>query len=297
MASIHPTAIVDPRAELAEGVCIGAYSVIKGPVRIGAETVIHEHSHVQGQTVIGRKCQIGPAAFVGLPPQHLHADPEIGQLIIGDHVMIRETATVHRSIKAGDENATRLGNHVFIMGSVHVAHDCVLEDYAIAANGVLLGGHCQIGVRAFLGGGCTLHQFVRVGRLAIVAGNEKSTQDIPPFAAMRYGVLKGYNAIGCKRAGLDRATIHAIRSAFHCLHSHRLTTAAVNAIRQMQSPVPEVNELIEFITSSKRGIVPSHVSPRLMLEQGVAGSGERPFAESEEARPRIRASEFASDGN
>jgi UDP-N-acetylglucosamine acyltransferase len=283
MATIHPTAIVGPQVELGDDVSIGAYSVIKGPVRIGAGTVIHEHSHVQGRTVIGQNCQIGPTAFVGLPPQHLKADPQVGQLIIGDSVMIRETATVHRSILAGDENATRLGNRVFLMGSVHVAHDCVLGDNVIAANGVLLGGHCQIGQNAFLGGGCTLHQFVRVGRLAIIGGNEKPTKDIPPFAAMRNGMLKAYNAIGCKRAAMDRQAIRAIRAAYHCLHTHRVLSAAVDAIQQMNSDVPEVAELLEFIALSKRGIVPSHLSSHLVEEGvGARGNGNRGFADSEE---------------
>jgi UDP-N-acetylglucosamine acyltransferase len=284
MATIHPTAIVDPQVQLGDGVSIGAYSVIKGPVRIGANTIIHEHSHVQGKTVIGEKCQIGPTAFVGLPPQHLKADPDVGQLIIGDHVMIRETATVHRSIVAGDGHATRLGNRVFLMGSVHVAHDCVLADNVIAANGVLLAGHCQIGPGAFLGGGCTLHQFVRVGRLAIIGGNEKPGKDVPPFAAMRNGMLKAYNAIGCRRAAMNRETIRAIRAAYHALHSHRMLSAAVHAIRQMNSDVPEIAELLEFIATSKRGIVPSHLSSHGVEEGASAPSnGNRGFAESDDA--------------
>jgi len=286
MATIHPTALVDPAAQLGEGVVVGAYSIIKGPVRIGPGTVIHEHSNVQGPSVIGRECQIGPAAYVGLPPQHMKADPNVGKLIVGDFVTIRETATVHRSITPGDDHATRLGNHCYIMGSVHIAHDCVLGDYAIAANGVLLGGHIQIGERAFLGGGCALHQFVRVGRLAIIAGNETSTHDIPPFAALRYGALKAYNAIGCKRAGMDRKTIQAIRAAYLCLHTHRLVPAAVEAMRQMKSDVPEVHELIDFITSSQRGIVPSHLAARLMTKQGtgVPDSDNPDFDQSGQAR-------------
>jgi len=286
MATIHPTAIVDPAAQFGEGVVIGAYSIIKGPVRIGPGTVIHEHSNLQGQTVIGRECQIGPAAYVGLPPQHMKADPNIGRLIVGDFVTIRETATVHRAIAAGDEHATRVGNHCFIMGAVHVAHDCVLGDHAVAANGVLLGGHIQIGSRAFLGGGCALHQFVRVGRLAIIAGNETSTHDVPPFGALRYGALKAYNAVGCKRAGMDRNTIYAIRAAYRCLHGNRLVPAAVEAMRELNSDVPEVQELIDFITSSQRGIVPSHGAARLMTKQGTgAPDSDNPdFDQSGQAR-------------
>jgi UDP-N-acetylglucosamine acyltransferase len=280
--NIHPTALVDSRAQLGDGVSIGGYSIIKGPVRIGPGTVIHEQTHVQGNTVIGRECQIGPGAFVGLPPQHLRAELEAGQLIIGDHVIIRETASVHRATHPGEENATRVGNHCFIMAGAHVAHDCRLEDHAILANCALLGGHCQIGASAFLGGGCTLHQFVRVGRLAIIAGNEAASQDIPPFASMRYGGLKAYNARGCQRAEVSAAAIRAIRSAYHCLHKHRIVSAALDEIRETVPDLPEIRELIEFITSSKRGIVPSltvHDAPVHVSISGMDSHLERPAAQ------------------
>jgi UDP-N-acetylglucosamine acyltransferase len=257
MARIHPTAVVDGEAQLDDDVTVGAYSIIKGPVRIGAGTVIHEHSHVQGKTVLGKNCEIGPTAFVGLPPQHIHANREIGGLIVGDRVIIRETATVHRSISAGEENATRVGNDCFIMGGVHVAHDCVLEDDVIAANAALVAGHCHIGNKAFLGGGCTLHQYVRVGRLAIIAGNEAISQDVPPFSAARYGGLKAYNAIGCRRAGLSIEAIRAIRLSYRCLHAHRLLSDAMREISERVPMTPEVRELLEFLKSTKRGILPS----------------------------------------
>ena len=257
MSQIHPTAIVDSQAELAGDVTVGAYSIITGPVRIGTATVIHPHSHIQGKTVIGSGCTIGPTAFVGLPPQHLRADPEIGQTIIGNRVIVRETATIHRSTAAGDDHATRLGDDCFIMGGVHIGHDCVLEQGVIMANAALLGGHCLIGRKAFLGGGCTIHQFVRIGRLAIIAGGEPSSQDVPPFASFRYGGLKGYNAIGCKRDGWSHEAIRAVRAAYHCLHTERVTSKAVKKIRETVADLPEIRELLDFISSSKRGIAPS----------------------------------------
>ena len=270
MAQIHPTAIVDPRAEFADDVSIGAYSIISGPVRIGAKTVIHPHSHLQGKTVIGSGCVIGPTSFVGLPPQHLRADPEIGQTIIGDRVILRETVSVHRSTSAGDDHATRIGSDCFLMGAAHVAHDCVLEEGVIAANGALLGGHCHIARKVFLGGGCTIHQFVRIGRLAIVAGNEPSSQDIPPFASFRYGGLKGYNAIGCKRDAWSQETIRAVRAAFRCLHTIRVMSEAVKMIRETVPDLPEVRELLDFIATSKRGIVPS-LAQRNMSGRATGG--------------------------
>lgn len=267
MANLHPTALVDHRAELADDVSIGAYAIIKGPVQIGPGTIIHEHVHVQGKTLIGEKCEIGPAAYVGLPPQHLRGDREIGQLVIGNHVTIRETATVHRAIHGGIENATRVGDHCFLMGGVHIAHDCALGDHVVLANGVLLGGHCQIAERSFLGGGCTLHQFVRVGRLSIIGGNERVVQEVLPFAAVADGGLRGYNAVGCRRAGMSRASIHAIRAAYRCIHLHRLTDRAIDDIQTNVPDVPEVREILEFIRTARRGIVPSVGGRRMVFEE------------------------------
>jgi UDP-N-acetylglucosamine acyltransferase len=146
-----------------------------------------------------------------------------------------------------------------------------LEEHVIAANCALLGGHCRIGQRAFLGGGCTLHQFVRVGRLAIIAGNEAASQDIPPFATMRYGGLKAYNARGCQRAEMSREAIRAIRAAYRCLHSHRIVSAALDEIRTTVPNLPEIRELIEFISSSKRGIVPSFAAHEVPFRVAISG--------------------------
>jgi UDP-N-acetylglucosamine acyltransferase len=256
MPRIHPTAIVSHEAVLADDVSIGAFSIIKGEVHIGAGTVIHEHCHVHGRTRIGRDCQIGPTAFVGLPPQHLRANPEVGQLIIGDRVTIRETASIHRSITEGEEHATRVGSDCLIMVAAHVGHDCALGKSVILANAVAMGGHCTVGDQAYIGGAAAIHQFVRIGRLALVGANETVTQEVPPFSAVRFAGLKGYNAVGCRRSGMRRESIHSIRAAFRCLHNHRLTANAILEIQQTLIRTPEIEELLSFIQTSKRGIVP-----------------------------------------
>ncbi|MDP9172753.1 MAG: acyl-ACP--UDP-N-acetylglucosamine O-acyltransferase [Planctomycetota bacterium] len=273
MGEIHPTAIVDRRAELAATVSVGAYSIIKAGVVLGAGTVVHEHCHIHGNTTIGLNGQIGPAAFVGLAPQHLKHDGKDASLIIGDNVIIREMASVHRSIKAGAENATRIGNRCMLMASSHVGHDCVVGEDVILANAALLGGHCQLGNKTFIGGGATLHQFVRVGRLAIIAGNEALTHDVPPFGAMRYRGLKGYNAIGCKRSGMSRDSIDAVRKAFRMLHTNRTLPAAIKAIREQVPPVPEVLEMLAFIAATHRGIAPS-VRFRQSISESITGHSE-----------------------
>lgn len=257
MNRIHPTAIVDPRAVLADDVTIGPYVTVEGPVHMGAGTVIAAHSHLQGSTRIGAGCKIGPAAYVGVDPQHLafvHDDANPTYLVVGDNTTIRETAIIHRAFKPGIEHATRIGNHCYLMGATHVGHDCVIDDHVIMAHGALLGGHVLVGARVFLGGGAIAHQFCRIGRLAIVQGNDAINKDVPPFGAQKENRLKGYNAVGCRRAGLSRDAISAIRAAYHCLHSHRTMPDVLAAIKALKLDVPEVHELVHFLSGSKRGI-------------------------------------------
>jgi len=189
MTSIHPTAIIDRRAELGEGVKVGPYVVIEGRVRVGAGCVIEAHSVLRGPSAIGARCRIGPAAYVGLDPQHLklNANETESWLIVGDECVIREGASLHRATHEGLEHATRLGDRCFLMANSHVGHDARLGNDVVMANAVLIGGHVTVGDRTFLGGGSAIHQFCRVGRLVVIAGNESVARDIPPFAAARYG--------------------------------------------------------------------------------------------------------------
>jgi UDP-N-acetylglucosamine acyltransferase len=274
MREIHATAIIDRRAELADDVVVGAYTIIKSGVRIGPGTVIQEQCHIHGDTTIGKNCRIGPTAFVGLPPQHLKHDGNGTRLIIGNDVVIRETASVHRSINPEEGHATRLGDRVMLMAGAHVGHDCQIAEDVILANTAMLGGHVVVGPKAFLGGGAAMHQFTRVGRLAIIAGNEALSHDVPPFSAVRFLGLKGYNAIGCKRSGMPVESIHAVRQAFHCFHRHRTMPAVVEAIRKIVPQVPEVKELLDFIASTKRGILRSVNSRRGLLAGIDEGGGD-----------------------
>lgn len=256
MHEIHSTAIVDPQAQLADGVQIGAYCIIKAGVVLGPGTIVQEHTHIHGNTVVGKNCRFGPAAYIGLPPQHLKHNGAGTRLVIGDNVVIRETASVHRSINPDPGHATRIGDRCMLMVGSHVGHDSSLGNDVILANAVLLGGHVTVGDRAFLGGGATIHQFVRIGRLVIVAGNEAISHDIPPFSAVRYRGLKGYNAIGCKRSGMSRQVIASIRAAFHALHTNRTIPEAVEVMRKLHQG-PELDELIDFLNTPNRGILPS----------------------------------------
>jgi len=257
MTEIHATAIVDKQAELGDGVKIGPYVVITGHVVIGDGTVIDSHSVIQGHTVVGRNCKIGPAAYVGINPQHRSNSGDGTSCYIGDNVVIRETAQVNRSTKPGEEAATRVGNNCYLMAGSHVAHDCRLGENVTLANAALLGGHVTVGNQVFIGGGAGIHQFTRIGRLAMVAGLEQVTHDIPPFAAARYGGLKGYNAIGCKRSGFDAESIQVIRECYRCYHSHRLVASAIEAMKVNAANLPVRGEIIGFMEANGRGLRPS----------------------------------------
>lgn len=258
MATIHPTAVIDRQVELADDVRVGPYVIIEGAVTLGKGTIIDAHSIIRGHTVVGAGCRIGPAAHIGLDPQHLGFDASLTtSLVIGEGTIIRESASIHRGMKPGIQNATRIGARCFIMGSAHIGHDCRIADDVIMAQGVHLGGHVEVGQRAFLGGGCVIHQFCKVGRLAVISGNEPVSRDVPPFAAVRYNGIKGYNAIGCRRARISREGIRSIHEAYHCLHTIRTTPAAVEAIERLDTQTPEIREILDFISKAKRGIQPS----------------------------------------
>jgi UDP-N-acetylglucosamine acyltransferase len=274
MPNVHPTAIVDPRATFADDVVVGPYVVIEGHVSLGPRTVVRPHSVLKGPTRIGADCEIGPAAYVGSDPQHLSFDrTQETWLVVGDGTIIRETASVHRATRPGVDHATRIGNGCLLMAGAHVGHDTRLGNRVILANAVLLAGHVTVGDNVFISGGTGLHQFVRVGRLAILSGNEAISHDVPPFAAARYGGLKGYNAIGCKRAGLSREAIHAIRRAYHCYHTHRTLPQALRAIRETCRDLPEIREILEFMAGTRRGLERSTRFPRVPQGEGE-GAGE-----------------------
>lgn len=257
MPEIHPTAIVDRKAELASDVTVGAYTIIKAGVTIGPGTVIQESCHIHPGAIIGSRNKIGPGSFVSLPPQHLKHDGVGARAIIGDDCVIREGVTIHRSIYKEPDRATRIGNRVYLMAMSHVGHDSHVEDDAMIAQGAMLGGHSFIGSKVFVGGGAAVHQFVRIGRIAIIAGTEGVTSDVPPFAAVRYQGLKGYNAIGCKRSGMPPAALHAIRSAFRYIHTNRTLPGAIAGIRANVPLLPEIEELLTFFATTKRGIMGS----------------------------------------
>ncbi len=251
----HPTSIIDPRAEIADDAVIGPYVIIEGPVAIGPGTEIMAHAHICGHTIIGSNNEIHMGAVIGHTPQHLGYKKEWETLTrIGDRNIFREYATVHRSWEQG--GSTEIGNDNFFMGFTHVAHDCRVGNKIVMANAALVAGHVIIEDNVFISGAALFHQFVRVGRLAMISGQSLVSKDVPPYctAAGRATVV-GLNSVGLRRAGLSQEIRTRIRHAWKTLYRSGLNTReALDAIESGPDMCDEVRAFVDFIKGSKRGI-------------------------------------------
>ncbi|MBE7711655.1 MAG: acyl-ACP--UDP-N-acetylglucosamine O-acyltransferase [Cyanobacteria bacterium SIG31] len=267
-SSIHPSAVIHPSAEIGEGVIIGPNVVIGEDVKIGNGTRIIANAYIEFAE-IGENCTISPFATIGSEPQDLGYKGEKTKVIIGNGTIVKENVTIHRAAACGDYT-TRVGSKCLLMVGSHIAHNCVIEDQAILANLVTLGGHVHVGFGAFVGGMSVFHQNIRIGSMAIVSGFSASRQDILPYSKCdgRPAVPRGINVIALKRRGVDLETRTAINRAFKMLISGEMNTT--QAIEKIKSELP-MNEYIEnminFVESSKRGVVlRSHNSANVSLE-------------------------------
>lgn len=249
---IHSSAVVDPKAEIAEDVEIGPCVVIEGPVRIGPRTRLVAFVHVSGHTEIGSDNVIHPFAVVGHEPQHMGYDGEPTRLVIGDRNIIREHAEIHRGTVQGT-GVTIVGNDNLVMGHAHIGHDCQIGNHVTLVNGALLGGHVEVHDRAFVSGNVVVHQFARIGRLAIVQGLGGVGKDVLPFAmASGLDTIVSTNVVGLKRAGYDAVARERIRNVFRLFFRLPLREAVDEALRLDGSD--EVREIVAFIEGTRRGI-------------------------------------------
>ncbi len=255
---IHPTAIVDPGAQIAESAEIGPYSIVGAEVHIGARTRLMANLYVEGPTWIGEDNIFFPFSTVGVASQDLKYRGERAETRIGDRNKIREFVTIHRGTEGGGR-VTRIGADNLLMAYVHLAHDVTIGDHAILANGVTLGGHVAVGDWAGLGAFTGVHQFCRVGRHSYTGGYSVITQDVMPYSMTvtpRESKVFGANRTGLERRGFAGETIERLQNAFRMLtHSGLNTTQAIERIRAEVPPCPEVDELIEFIRTAERGVV------------------------------------------
>ena len=254
---IHPKAIIDPEAEIGEGVDIGPYSVIEKGVSIGDGTKIGPHVVVREGTQIGKGCQIFQFASIGEAPQFLGYKGEKTFLQIGDQNIIREFVTLHRgTVKGGGK--TVIGNGSFFMAYSHVAHDCQIGSQVILANGATLAGHILIEDYATVGGLSAIHQFCRVGTHAFIGGVSGVLLDIPPYTLAQGDRTKlyGLNLVGLKRHRFSEQTLKALKKAYRIIFRSSLTLEkAIKRVGEDEiSRTPEVQHLLDFIQHSKRGI-------------------------------------------
>jgi UDP-N-acetylglucosamine acyltransferase len=251
--AIHPTAIIDDRAELAADVSVGPYVVIDGPVKIGSGTIIKASAVITGNTTIGERCQIFPHAVIGEAGQDKHYQGEDSRVVIGDDCILREGVTVHRATGEGAE--TTIGDRCFLMSNAHVGHNCVVGNDAILISGCLLGGHASIGERTVISGNTAIHQFVRIGTLAMLGGVAPVVQDVPPFTLTDHeGHVAGINLVGLKRAGYTSEQRGEIKEAYRLLYRENLPLAQVVAMLRQNDFSETLQPLIEFLNGSNRGI-------------------------------------------
>lgn len=252
---IHPTAVIDPRARLAEGVAVGAYTVVDADVEIGAGTTIGHHCVITGHTTLGRENRIFHFASIGEANQDKKYQGEPTRLVIGDRNTIREYCSLNRGTMQ-DKGVTRVGNDNWIMAYVHVAHDCVVGNHTTIANCTQLAGHVEIGDWATLGGFTGVHQYVKVGAHVMCGISSVVVMDVPPYVTCAGNPLKavGVNAEGLKRRGFSADAIAHLKAAYKTLYREGLTLAEARAALS-QVATPEVAALNAFLATSTRGIL------------------------------------------
>jgi UDP-N-acetylglucosamine acyltransferase len=254
---IHENAIISPNAKIGADCYVGAYSIVGEKAVLGDRVRLESHVVIEGSTFIGDETHIYPFVSIGLAPQDLKYNGEETRTEIGKRNHIREFVTIHRGT-AGGGGLTRIGDDNLLMAQAHVAHDCRLGNEIIMANAATLAGHVEIADRASIGAYSGVHQYCRIGYEAFVGGYSVVVKDAMPFAVIQGNHAKcyGLNRVGMKRRGYSKETIEKLHHAFHLLLSAKLnTTQAIGKIKNEISDCPEVALLVEFIESSKRGVV------------------------------------------
>jgi UDP-N-acetylglucosamine acyltransferase len=253
---IHPTAIIDPKADIDSNVDVGPHSIIGENVQIGSGTVIGPHVVIQPYVEIGPDCNIFQYASIGAVPQALKFAGEETHVKVGRGTVVREFVTINRGTGFGG-GITEVGEENFLMAYVHIAHDCKTGRNVILANNATLAGHIILEDFVTVGGLVAIHQFVRIGNYAYVGGKSAVVKDIPPYviAAGDRAKLHGLNSVGLKRHGFSQETLSLLKKAYRIIFRIGLTlNEAIERVKAEVEQVPEVDDLIRFIKSSKRGI-------------------------------------------
>lgn len=255
---IHPTAIIDPGAELADGVVVGPYTVIEADVEIGRDCEVGPFCRIGGPCTIGARNHFESHCSVGAPPQDLKYAGEATRLEIGDGNVFREFVTMHRGTQGGG-GITRIGNESLFMAYTHVAHDCYVGSHTIFANGATLAGHVEVADFATIGAFSAIHQFCRIGEHAFLGGCTVVTKDCLPFmrtVGSRPAKCYGPNTVGLERKGFSAERRTALKKLWSYFRNPKLTTSeAVEQIREELGGQEDVDFVLEFIAAAKRGVI------------------------------------------
>ena len=254
---IDPTAKIDSHAELADDVSVGAFSVIGADVKIDVGTVIGPHAVIKGPTSIGKKNRIYQFTSIGEDPQDKKYASEVTRLEIGDRNTIREFTSMHRGTQQ-DNSVTQVGNDNLFMAYTHVAHDCIIGDNVIMANGASLAGHVHLNSHAILGGFTLVHQFTQIGQYSFAAMGSAITQDIPPYIMVGGKPTRphGINSVGMERNGISAEDIRLIRNAYKIIYKMNLRLEdAIEQMEELASDSKQLSDMISFLRNVRRGIL------------------------------------------
>jgi UDP-N-acetylglucosamine acyltransferase len=272
--SIHPTAIIDPGVELGADVEIGPYAIVGPHCAIGGGARIDSHAVLKEFVTLGENVRVASGAVLGGEPQDLGFKGERSRVVVGNNAVIRECATINRA--SGEGNETVVGDGCLIMAYSHLGHNVRLGREVILANNVQLAGYVEVGDYAFIGGTCVFHQFVRIGKLAIISGFSASRQDIAPFSMCdgRPAIAAGINKVGLRRRGYDLNARTVLKKAFQRLFFSEMNTRqALDAIEAEWGDQPYIQELVEFVRTSRRGLCKA---PRFARSAGDAAENASP---------------------
>jgi len=282
--SIHPLAVVSPDARLGVGVKVGAFATVEADVQLGDFCTVANGAVVKSGVTAGCHNEFGEHAVIGGAPQHVARPEHVGRVVIGDHNVFREYVTIHRALKPG--TATTVGNHNYIMASVHFGHDVVVGNNCICANGTLFGGHVTIEDRAFVSGAVAVHQFCRIGRLAMVGGHARVVQDVPPYMLLdgHSGCVVGLNVVGLRRSGHSADDIADLKAAYRTIYRRGLAWKDVLAALEREFTSATVAHLAQFLGGGSRGFSQERRSPpttlRLRIADDASEASETPALRS-----------------
>jgi UDP-N-acetylglucosamine acyltransferase len=259
--NIHPLAVVSPSAEIGSSTQIGPFCVIEPEAKIGPDCILENRVVVKAGTIVGARNRVFEGSVLGGLPQHVRIPDRPGGLIIGSGNVIRENVTIHRALE--EPHATVLGDNCLLMVNTHVAHDCRVGNHVIVTNNAMLAGHVTVAERAYISGAVGVHQFCRVGTLAMVGGQAHINQDVPPYVTVDglSSLIVGLNTVGLRRSGLDPARVQQIKDAYRVIYRSGLMWKEILEILRTEYAAGPAAAFYEFLSSTKRGILSERRMP------------------------------------